>query len=296
MIDPAAQTILDAMHSTAHPMPDDTDTWLAGYRAKLEALRQWQGPPPPADIHHGPGRRVYRPRGAGPFATLLFCHGGGFVGGTLHSYDIPLRWLVLQSGWQVVAVEYRLAPEHPYPAALDDCSNALFDLTRGDHDADPERLAVMGDSAGGLLAAVLARHARDAGIALVQQILLYPNTDLRPHAPYVSRAEWDGTVVQLAELYRSLDLYLGTTDRTTPDVSPIFADLTGLCPALLITNECDPLRDEAEAYAEQLRRAGVATLHERLPGMIHGVLQYAGTVPAGEGLITRVAQALGAAG
>ncbi len=301
MIDPCAKIILDAMHADARPMPGDTATWLAHYRAQLDALPRWQGQAPELVTVAAPGLRLYRPgpgarERADPWPTVLFCHGGGFVAGSLPAYDVPLRWLAIRAGWQVAAVDYRLAPEHPYPAAPDDCRLALEALARGEHGADPAHLAVMGDSAGGLLATVMAGHARDAGIPLLLQVLLYPNTDLRPGALYATRTQYEGVVIRMAELYRSLDLYLGTEDRTAPDISPICAGLHGLCPAMLITNEYDPLRGEAEAYAARLRDAGVDVTEECLPGMIHGVIQYAAAVPAGETLITRVAQALSAVG
>ncbi|MBC7799265.1 MAG: alpha/beta hydrolase [Gemmatimonadaceae bacterium] len=298
MIDPQADTLLQTMRANARAMPDDTAEWLRGYRAQLDGLPQFQGPAPDIDVVDttGPGGivlRAYRPR-PGVLPTVLFCHGGGFVAGTLRGYDIPLRWLALRSGWQVVAVDYRVAPEHPYPAGPDDCRAALRFLGDGGLGADAGRLSVAGDSAGGLLATLLAREAGDLRLAL--QVLLYPNTDLRQDTPHASRPEFDGTVIRLPELYRSLALYLGATDRTRPDVSPLLApDLSGLCPALLITNEHDPLRDEAEAYGARLRDAGVPVEHERMPGMIHGALQYGAVVDAGDRLITRVADALRAA-
>lgn len=202
--------------------------------------------------------RAYRSSQQKPLPAVLFCHGGGFVAGTLHGYDVPLRWLALRSGWQVVAVDYRLAPEHPYPAAPEDCMAALRFLAAGGLDADPTRLVVAGDSAGGLLATVLARRARDEKLPLRRQVVLYPNIDLREDEPCPSRRAFDGTVIRIDELHRSLRLYLGEHDRSLPDISPLLApDLHGLCPALLIINECDPLRDEAERYADRLQNAGV---------------------------------------
>ena len=301
MIDPQAAAVLRDMQAQAKPMPSDQAEWLRGYRAQLDALPRLQGPAPDIDVAAascpgpaGPVRlRRYRPVADGARPTVVFCHGGGFVAGTLDGYDVPLRWLALRSGWQVVAVDYRLAPEHPYPAAAEDCMAALHFVAAGGLDADPAQIAVAGDSAGGLLTAVLARHARDEGLPLQLQIMLYPNTDLREAGPYPSRQAFDGTVIRIDELYRSLRLYLRDTDRTLPDVSPLLApDLAGFCPALLITNECDPLRDEAEHYAERLRDAGVAVASERLPGMVHGALQMAAAVDAGDRLITRVAHAL----
>ncbi len=297
MIDPDAEALLRTMQAGAKPMPADLIAWLSEYRAQLDALPRFQGAPPDIDnrdipLPGGPAR-VFRPDGAGPWPTVLFCHGGGFVAGSLHGYDIPLRWLAIRSGWQVVVPAYRLAPEHRYPAAVEDLWAALRALAGGAADSDPARLVVAGDSAGGLLATVLARRARDAGIALRRQVLLYPNTDLRADAPYASRRDQDGVVIRMDELYRSLDLYMAGADRTAPDASPLLApDLAGLCPAWLVINELDPLRDEAAAYGDRLRAAGVAVRQDLEPGMIHGALQYAAVVKAGDRLITRFADLL----
>ena len=140
---------------------------------------------------------------------------------------------------------------------------------------------------------MVARRAREAGIGLALQVLLYPNADLRETTAYASRAAHDGKVVRIDELYRGLDLYLGATDRRLADVSPVLApDLAGLCPALLVTNEDDPLRDEAEVYGARLREAGVRLEMLRLPGMIHSVMQRAARIDAGDALITMVSERL----
>lgn len=141
MIDPQAKAVLRDMQTQAKPMPADQDEWLRGYRAQLDALPRLQGPAPELDVIEttcpGPmqpiGLRAYRPTQQGLRPTVLFCHGGGFVAGTLRGYDVPLRWLSIRSGWQVVAVDYRLAPEHPYPAAPEDCMAALRFLAAGRH-------------------------------------------------------------------------------------------------------------------------------------------------------------------
>ena len=290
--------MLDELAAKAVPMPAEEGEWLRGYRETLDGITAMQGPAPACHVaeRHVAGRalRLYRPHGDEPGPTLLFLHGGGFVGGSLAGYDIPLRWLALRSGWRIAAVDYRLAPEHPYPAAPDDCFTALCAL----HD-DPalgavgRPLAVGGDSAGGLLATVTALRARDAGLHLALQVLLYSNTDLRPGPHHPSRVEHDGVVIRMDELYRSLDCYAGVRDRTDPRVSPLLADdLRGLCPALLFTNEYDPLRDEAEAYGMRLRQAGVAVEAIRLPGMIHSCLQRGARIDAGDALITLVAERL----
>lgn len=295
---PQAKSVLDELASRATPMPDDQAEWLRGYRAELDAITAMQGPAPDCTVVEavagGVPLRLYRPEGAAPRPTLLFLHGGGFVAGSLDGYDIPLRHLALRSGWQVAAADYRLAPEHPFPAAPDDCHAALRAL----HDdlsleADATRLAVGGDSAGGLLAAVTAMRARDDGFRLLLQVLIYPNADLRAGDHHASRAAFDGAVVRVDELYRSLDCYLGATDRDAAHVSPLrAADLSSLCPALVVSNEVDPLRDEAEAYAARLRDAGAAVESVRLEGTIHSILQRAARVDAGDALLTLVAARL----
>ncbi len=311
-IDPRAQAVLDEIAATAGPMPADQAEWLATYRGDPAAIVAMQGPAPPitgttwrVPLPDGGTipLRVYRPdREAGPRPTALYIHGGGFIAGALASYDIPLRHLALRSGWQVAAIDYRLAPEHPFPAAVHDCAAALMVLLT-EPDVEAGRIAVIGDSAGGCLAAVTARRARDAGLPLVLQVLLYPNADLRRSddlpggTAYPSRAAYDGAIVRLDELYRGLDLYCGAADRTLPDVSPLLApDLAGLCPALVVTNEVDPLRDEGEAYAARLREAGVPVEAERMDGMIHGAIQRGARIARGDALITRVADRLRAAG
>lgn len=286
-------------------MSSDQNTWLKHYRDDLETIVTMQGPSPALTViddklELGNGAsialRFYRPGADGPWPTLLFIHGGGFVAGSLTGYDIPLRWLARRSQWQIAAVDYRLAPEHPFPTAPDDCTAALRHLFVNEM-ADKDRIAVGGDSCGGLLATVVARRARDAGLPLALQVMLYPNADLRETATHASRAKYDGTIVRIDELYRSLDLYLGPTDRSVADVSPLLApDLRGLCPAMLVTSEYDPLRDEAEAYGERLREAGVSVEGLRLDGMIHSILQRGARIDRGDALIALLANTLRATG
>lgn len=303
MIDPQAKAVLDEMQIDAKPMPADQAEWLQHYRAELDRIVSMQGPAPAITViekkvetgNGAPiGLRLYRPTETGPWPTLLFIHGGGFVAGSLTGYDIPLRWLALRSGWQIAAVDYRLAPEHPFPAAPDDCTAALRQILEDERfGVDRSRVAVGGDSSGGLLATVVARRARDVGVPLALQAMIYPNADLREATPHASRAEFDGIVVRVDELYRSLDLYLGPTDRSLADVSPILIpNLEGLCPALLITNEYDPLRDEAEAYGERLRQAGVRVDAHRLDGMIHSAIQRGVRIDSGDALISLIADTL----
>ena len=303
MMDPQAEAVLKEMQAAAKPMPDSEEEWLRGYRAELEGVVAMQGRPPEIEVRHHAipradgtalGLRLYRPPADGLRPTFLWIHGGGFVAGSLEGYDIPLRCLAIRSGWQIVSVDYRLAPEHPFPAAPDDCRAALDSLFLDQAiEADPARIAVGGDSAGGLLATLTAIHARDGGRDLTCQMLLYPNTDLRQSSDHPSRGAFDGTVIRIAELYRSLALYLGDTNRSRPDVSPLLTpDLAGLCPVFLVSNAYDPLRDEAEAYAKRLAEAGVPTELWRMEGMIHTALQRAARIQAGDALITRMATVL----
>ena len=301
MLDPQAASVLAELAARAKPMPADEADWLQAYREELEDVVAMQGPAPEVAVAEAvmPGAapiklRWFMPAGEGPLPTAQNSTGGGFVAGSLEAYEIPLRHLALRSGWQVAAPDYRLAPEHPYPAAPDDCEAALRHLRDGGGGrVDPARIVVMGDSAGGLLAAVVAMRAKRAGVPLRRQVLLYPNVDLDEGAAHASRGEHDGTVIRLDELHRSLALYVADGDRADPDVSPLRAtDLSGLCPATIVTCENDPLRDEGEAYAHSLREAGVAVEAARLPGQIHSLLQRGGRIDAADALISRLADIL----
>lgn len=207
--------------------------------------------------------------------TLLFFHGGGFVLGSLDTHDGLARELVHRSGWSLLSVEYRLAPENHYPAALDDCYAALVWATGAEAGAkgiDGRRLAVGGDSAGGNLAAAVALAARErAGPAIAHQLLIYPVIDHDFDTPsFHENAE--GYLLTRSATMFYWDQYLGRDgDRTDPLAAPGRAsDLGGLPPATVITAEYDPLRDEGESYAARLKAAGVPTELVRYPGVFHG--------------------------
>lgn len=219
--------------------------------------------------------RVYTPAGDGPFPVLLYFHGGGFVVCNLDTHETICRLLSDQAACIVVSVDYRLAPEHPYPAAVEDCLAAT--RWAADHAAelggDPARIAVAGDSAGGNLAAVVALRARDeGGPDLCGQLLIYPVTDHHePGTPsYHENAE--GYFLTRKGMEWFFDHYLGDDfDREDPHVFPLRAsELDRLPPALVITAEYDPLRDEGDLYAKRLHEAGVDTVHLACEGMIHG--------------------------
>ena len=227
--------------------------------------------------------RVYRPGADGACPTVVFFHGGGYVIGDLDTHDNQARTLCREADAVVLSVGYRLAPEHPFPAGLHDCEAATRWAAEhvDDLGGDAARLAVAGDSAGGNLAAVVARRARDAGgPPLAAQLLIYPGTD---HAgDYPSRTEnAEGLFLTLEDVRWFSGHYVGTADRSDPDVSPVLAaDLEGVAPAVVVTAQYDPLRDEGEAYAQALQRAGVPVVLHRFDGLIHGFFDLAALSPA----------------
>jgi acetyl esterase len=211
----------------------------------------------------------------GPHPLLVYFHGGGFVIGDLETHDSVCRLLCRHAGTHVLAVDYRLAPEHPFPAALDDARGALRWASANARaiEADPDRIGVGGDSAGGNLAAgVSLLAARDGGPSPVLQLLIYPVTDFSGRLR--SRELFgEGFFLTNAEMDWFESNYLGSVGgecARDPRVSPLLAeDLGGLAPAIVATAAFDPLRDEGEEYAAALRRAGTPTILRRFPGLIH---------------------------
>jgi acetyl esterase len=221
----------------------------------------------------GPLRaRVYRPELDGPVPTVLFVHGGGYVMGDVDTHDDQARMLCREVGAVVVSVDYRLAPEHPFPAGYLDVVSALRHVVglATELGGDPARVAVAGDSAGGNLAAGAAIAARDEGLPLAAQLLLYPSTDLGGDSDHPSRTESaEGFFLTLEDMAWFHDQY--AADATDPRASVLrHPDLTGVAPAVVATAEHDPLRDEGEAYAAALENAGVRVLSHRYDGLIHG--------------------------
>ncbi len=213
--------------------------------------------------------RLFRPAAERDLPVVVYLHGGGWVLGDLDTHDGVCRLLADRSGCAVLALHYRRAPEHPYPAALEDLDAALAWL-RGTgaagHGLDASRLAIAGDSAGGHLAAVGARRARDAGTPFAFQVLCCPVIDPRMRYP-----DLDAYGLTGEEMRFFWDAFAppGEVDRAHPDLAPLHADLAGLPPALVMTAELDVLRDEGEAYAAALATAGVPTVAVRYPGLNH---------------------------
>jgi acetyl esterase len=241
--------------------------------------------------------RVYTPReSSGLFPILVWLHGGGHVVGSLNSYDAVCRSLSLQADCMIVSVDYRLAPEHKFPAGVEDSFAALTWV--GGHAADiggdPNLIAIGGDSAGGNLAAVCAILARDQKFPpLVFQLLIYPRTASHEESP--SQHEFaEGylltrkTILWFHNHYRATD-----EDRNDFRYAPLICDdLSHLPPALIIVGEYDPLRDEGIAYAERLEREGNTVELANYPGMIHAFISMGGAIDAGRRAITHAATAL----
>nr|WP_255437514.1 alpha/beta hydrolase [Thalassobacillus sp. CUG 92003] len=223
--------------------------------------------------------RIYTPEGERPFSLLVFFHGGGFVLGNLDTHDIVCRRIAHDSGCKVLSVDYRLAPEHPYPAALEDCYAAVewTEAHVTELNGDAARLFVGGDSAGGNLAAVVALKARDeGGPRIAKQLLIYPVTDTN-EAYYPSRKEnATGYLLSIDDMNFFNQAYVPSgTSAADPYVSPMQAErLDNLPDSLVLTMEYDPLRDEGEAYAERMKESGVPVEMKRYGGMVHGVFQF----------------------
>jgi acetyl esterase len=306
---PVLQQLCDAATAAADddaPAPSD-DERLAAVRTGAEAFGSLgAGPPEPmhavddhlADGPHGPiPVRAYRPTAGAGVPLVVYFHGGGFVSGSVAAWDGVTRRIAREAGVVVVSVDYRLAPEHRFPVALDDCHAALVWAAAQAESlgADPARVAVAGDSAGGNLAAAVARRARGDGPALRAQVLVYPVVSPDCDSPsMVDNAE--GYLLTTASMRSMWDWYLGPDGDRDDAFAAIdrAADLTGLPPALVLTAEYDPLRDEGERYGALLAAAGVDTTVSRYDGMIHGFFGLRELVPDADRAVGEVAAFLGA--
>jgi len=296
-IDPAAQAVLDILTAPGVPPLDELPVMDA--RAAYDQLAGLAGEPVAVarteeTIADGVPVRLYWPEGPGPHPVLVWIHGGGFVLGSAGGYDAPARDLCGRAGCLVVSVDYRLAPEHPFPAAVDDVVTVAKWVTTNAESlgGDSSRMVVAGDSAGGTLSAVLANELPGT---FRLQVLLYPMTDATmSHASIEENGE--GHLLTKAACEWFCGHYLsGRADPRDPRVSPLFADdsvLAAAPPAVVVTAELDPLRDEGEAYAERLRGAGVPVDHTRYDGMIHAFYAMRGMIPAASAALDQVAVAI----
>jgi acetyl esterase len=305
-LEPGTQLTLALLERRDEP-PTETLSPEEARRARRRLSAVYAGPPEPVgrvedlEIAAGAGvalrarhyetaeRRTERP-------LLVYFHGGGFLYGDLDTHDRVCRLLCRHSGASVLAVDYRLAPEHPFPAAVEDARAALrWALENADRlDVDRTRVGVGGDSAGGNLAAVVSQlAARDGGPAPALQLLIYPATDFSRKRR--SRELFgEGFLLTDAEMDWFEGNYLGPGEANAldPRASPLLGtDLSGLAPALVVTAAFDPLRDEGEEYARALHAAGTPTLLRRFPGFIHAFVSAAGVSPRARDAVIEIAGA-----
>jgi acetyl esterase len=291
-VDPNVELLLSAMAQAdqgglsdmgveqARAMIEQFDTIAAGEKAELARVEDLTAPGPSSEIP----LRLYSPAADAVLPVVVYFHGGGWVIGNIESHDFVCRKLAKDSGLTVISVDYRLAPEHTFPCAPEDC----YAVTKWVADnavqlkVDGTRMALAGDSAGGNLTAVTALLARDrGGPTIAFQLMIYPVVDGTMSFPSV-KENAEGYLLTAADMVWFYDLYVPDgVDRKNPLLSPLYApDLSGLPPALVITAEYDPLRDEGEAYADALQQAGVEARSSRYDGMIHGFFGLDAIIPA----------------
>lgn len=250
----------------------------------------------------GPGGdlpiRIYRPVDAGDATPcLMFFHGGGWVIGTVDTHDLACRALTEATDATVVSVEYRLAPEHPFPAAPDDCTAATKWVAENGAEigVDGSRIAVCGDSAGGNLSAVVAQDCADGGPRIAAQALVYPATDFTDQGRESLVANGEGYLLTAAAMKWFADHYVPEeVELGDVRLSPIFGELAGLPPAIVFTAEYDPLVDEGKDYADALSAAGVEVDYSMYEGQVHTFFTQVGFMDASLDAINRIAEFLNA--
>jgi acetyl esterase len=306
-LDPQAKAVLERVARAN--LPSYPQLGAAGARQLYRETRGALAAPPPevesVEDLHAPGAggdirvRLYRPRGAadaGPLPALVYFHGGGWTIGDLDTHDVVCRVLADLARCAVASVDYRLAPEHKFPAAVDDAVAATRWVAReaGRIGIDARRIAVGGDSAGGNLAAVVALVARDeGGPPLAMQTLIYPATDMAADAPSHLRYGEGHLLTRDAILWFRGNYLRDGRDEADWRASPLkAADLSRLPPAYVITAGFDPLVDEGRAYADRLLAAGVPVTYECFEGMIHGFVTMGGVIAAAHHALARCAQGL----
>lgn len=279
-LDPELAVLLEQVNQappiSSHPPEQARELFrtLCGYGAQMAtpveiaSARDIRIPGPHEDLP----ARVYRPVSDGPHATVAFFHGGGFTIGDTAAYDLQCRTLCAEVDAVVVSTDYRLAPEHPFPAALDDALAATRWIGERLHELGGDaRLAVGGDSAGGNLAAVVTQQLKGSGPAIAAQLLIYPATDLMSERPSHEENASGYFLNRDDILWFHANYVPDPSMAVDPRLSPLRADdLSGLPPAVLATAGLDPLRDDGDAYAEALRAAGVRVVHRRYDSLVHG--------------------------
>ena len=310
-LDPQAKALLDFLGITTLPGLETLSPEAARdrFRGFTEARKQMSADEYVHSVRDvripGPGGeipiRIYTPDVSEPAPVLIYFHGGGWVLGNLESHDHVCRSIANAVQCVVASVDYRLAPEAKFPAAVEDSYRALEWVAAGAAELgiDPSRIAVGGDSAGGNLAAVISQMARDRkGPNLVYQLLIYPATDMRMKAPSI-KENADAPLLTSAAMDWFIEHYLRCEqEKSDPLASPLLAaDLSGLPAAFILTAECDPLRDEGEAYGRRLEEAGVPVDVKRYAGMPHGFFSFGAALNTGKDAFAdatiRLSRALG---
>jgi len=300
-LDEQSRTLLDQLNK----LPGFQTLTPAEGRRLIDELFQAKGEPEPVGKVEnrsipGPSTeipvRIYTPKGAGPFPVLVYFHGGGWVLGNLDGWDATCRMLTNAVECVTVSVDYRLAPEHKFPKPAEDCYAATQWVAdnAASIDGDPARIAIGGDSAGGNLAAVVALMARDHGKPrLAYQLLIFPATDAAMDSASIKQCA-DGYFLTRDGMAWFWKQYVrDDADRAHPYASPLRAqNLRGLPPALVITAEFDPLRDEGEAYGARLREAGVPVAVTRYDGTIHGFFLMPSVLDQGKKAVAEAVAAL----
>jgi len=302
-LDPQVKDLLQRLQSAGgEPLyrlsPEEARRALAASRASIKEIVSSVASVEDVEIVSPDGAiplRIYTPVGAGPFPILVFFHGGGFVLGDLEMVDRMCRFFSEKAKCLVVSVAYRLAPEHKFPSAVED---AYFTAkwvaeNAAEYKGDRTRMAVGGESAGGNLATVVSHLSRDAGgPSLVFQLLIYPVVRFDFDTPsYKEHGHSNNLTIDEMKWFK--DHYLEKGQEKHPYVSPIFAsDLSNLPPALIVTAEYDPLRDEGEEYADRLRSFGVSATNIRYPGMVHSFLNYSGEVEVSKKALEDISERL----
>jgi acetyl esterase len=303
-VDPQVQVLLDMLAAAGGPRfielsPAEAREWFDKLRRPFEVpigqITDRAIPSPAGDIPV----RLYTPVDTAPgaeFPVLVYFHGGGWVVGSIDSHDPVCRSLANASGCKIISVDYRLAPEHPWPAAPDDCFAAVQWVAANATalGVDARRLAVGGDSAGGNLSAAVTRRSRTArGPHIAFQLLIYPALDASMGLPSMTQNA-TGYFLEKPGMEWFYGHYIPDhADVMNPDISPLHADdLSGLPPAYVVTAEYDPLRDEGRLYAEKLKAAGVPVEYVNYPSMIHGFFGFQAGVDASRDAVKQAGQAL----
>ena len=304
-LDPAVRQLLEAAEAEGNP-PLESFSPEEARKLAIESLKTAGGTPEPVRSIENlriPGPdceipiRIYTPDAPAPRPALVYFHGGGWVVCDLDTHDVVCTAIAHRAGAVVIAVDYRLAPEHKFPAAVTDsyAATAWVASNAKKLGIDPKRIAVGGDSAGGNLAAVVSLKSRDEdGPAIALQVMVYPVTDLSSFSTPSYQEFGENHYLTKSEMEWSRSHYLRSMeDARDPHASPLLVpDLSELPSALIITAECDPLRDEGEAYAKRLANDGVPVTYTRYPGMIHPFFSLSGAIPQAFDAIQQVANAV----